>query len=237
MDIRRVYKSLNSIQQYLFPGQCLLCLDPAPSGHQLCVACIQDLPHNPCTCGRCGKPLPISVSLCGDCQKSPPPYDSIRTLYRYEPPVDRLIQQMKYNGKLHLARLFGAQLALAVPGWIRDTGRPDLVVPVPLHPSRLRQRGFNQSIEIARQATTLLGARLELDKVNRTRKTRPQTELPLEKRRTNIRGAFALDARLDGLSVVIVDDVITSGHTVGELAQALKQGGAERVDVWGIARA
>lgn len=236
MDIHRVYKSLINIQQYLFPGQCLLCLDPVPGGHQLCAPCISELPHNSCHCDRCGKPLPVSTSLCGECQKSPPPYDSIRTLYRYEPPIDRLIQQMKYNGKLHLARLLGEQLATAVPAWISQTGRPDLVVPVPLHSSRLRHRGFNQSIEIARQATRRLGIGLEIDGVERTRKTLPQTELPLEKRRTNIRGAFSLDTDVRDISIAIVDDVITSGHTVGELARVLKRGGASRVDVWGIAR-
>lgn len=237
MDMISVYERLINIQQFLFPGQCLLCRDPAPSGQMLCPPCTKELPRNSCTCHRCGKPLPVSLPLCGQCQEALPQFDSVHTLYRYESPIDRLVQQMKYNGKLHLTRLFGEQLRAAVPTWIRETRRPDLVVPVPLHRSRLCQRGFNQSIEISRQAARYLGTRLELDLVKRVRKTEPQAELPLKQRKRNVRGAFEVNIELDGSSVVIVDDVITSGHTVGELARVLKRAGADRVDVWGVARA
>lgn len=237
MDISKVYQRLQNIQQYLFPGQCLLCLDTAPSGQMLCSPCAEELPLNDCGCSRCGKPMPVAVAECGACQKSPPAFDSVHTLYRYQPPVDQLVQQMKYNHKLHLARLFGKQLRNAAPAWIRQSGKPDLIIPVPLHRSRLRQRGFNQSIEIARATAKILGIKLELDRIRRIRKTDPQTELPLKQRKQNVRGAFEVNGSLDGLSLVIVDDVITSGHTVGELARVLKRAGASKVGVWGIARA
>ena len=181
--------------------------------------------------------MPVAVAECGACQKSPPSFDYVQTLYRYQPPVDQLVQQLKYDGKLHLARLFGEKLREASAGWARETGKPDLIVPVPLHRSRLRKRGFNQSIEIARPTAKFIGVRLEIDAITRTRKTEPQTELPLERRRQNIRGAFQVDVSLKDLSIVIVDDVVTSGHTVNELANVLKQAGATRVGVWGIARA
>jgi ComF family protein len=161
----------------------------------------------------------------------------VHTLYRYQPPVDRLVQQMKYSGKLYLARMFGEHLRLASAAWIRQSGTPDLIIPVPLHRSRLRQRGFNQSIEIARATARMLGIRLEVDLVKRIRKTDAQSELPLMQRKQNVRGAFAAEKSLKDLSVIIVDDVITSGHTAGELARVLKRAGAKRVGVWGIARA
>ncbi len=233
----KVYQRLRDIQQYLFPGQCILCLDAAPSGCLLCAPCTDELPLNDRGCNRCGKPLPVSTPLCGECQKSPPAFDSVRTLYRYTTPVDHLIHQLKYDGKLHLARLFGEQLRAAAPGWVRKTGMPDLILPVPLHRSRMRKRGFNQSIEVARLAAKHLGIKLEYELVKRIRKTEPQTELPLKKRKRNVRGAFAVNGSLKGLSVVIVDDVITSGHTVGELARVLKVAGAKQIWVWGIARA
>lgn len=237
MDITKVYQRLQYIQQYLFPGQCLLCLGTAPSGQMLCSPCIEELPLNNCGCSRCGKPMPLAVTECGACQQSPPTFDAVHTLYRYQPPIDQLVQQMKYNGKLHLARLFGEQLKIIAPAWARQTGKPDLIIPVPLHRSRLRQRGFNQSIEIARATAGHLGIKLEIDRVKRIRQTDPQTGLPLRQRKQNVRGAFAVNGSLKDLSVVIVDDVVTSGHTVGELARVLKRAGAKRVGIWGIARA
>jgi len=181
--------------------------------------------------------MPVAVEECGACQKSQPAFDYVHTLYRYQPPIDQLVQQMKYNGKLHLARLFGEKLREASSAWIRETGKPDLIVPVPLHRSRMRKRGFNQSIEIARTTAKFIGVRLELDAIVRTRRTDPQTDLPLERRRQNIRGAFRVETSLKDLSIVVIDDVVTSGHTVNELARVLKQAGANRVGVWGIARA
>jgi len=237
MDIQKVYQRLKDIQHYLFPGQCLLCLDTTPHDQLICEHCIEELPRNDYGCRCCGKPMPVAVEKCGECQKSRPAFDFVRTLYRYQPPVDQLVQQLKYNGKLHLARLFGEKLREASAGWIRETEKPDLIVPVPLHRSRLRKRGFNQSIELARPTAKFIGVRLEIDSITRTRKTDPQTELSLAQRKQNIHGAFQAETSLKDLSVVIVDDVITSGHTVNELARTLKLAGAARVGVWGIARA
>lgn len=233
----QVYKRLKDIQGYLFPSQCILCLDATPNGQLLCTPCTDELPLNDYGCAHCGKPLAVAVKQCGECQKSPPSFDRIKTLYRYQQPVDRLIHELKYDGKLHLARLFAEQLRNAVPAWIRQNGKPDLIVPVPLHRNRIRKRGFNQSTEIARSAAKFLAVKLEQDLLKRTRETEPQTELPLKQRKKNVRGAFEVNGSVDGLSIVIVDDVITTGHTVNEVARILKQAGAVRVEVWGIARA
>lgn len=237
MDITKVYQRLRDIQEYLFPGQCILCLDTTPHDQLLCNPCSHELPKNDYGCRRCGKPLPVAVDACGECQKTPPAFDYVHTLYRYQPPVDQLVQHLKYNGKLHLARMFGEHLREAAGSWIRESGKPDLIVPVPLHRSRIRKRGFNQSIEIARASARFIGVRLEVDAIARTRKTSSQSELSLQQRKQNVRGAFTTSASLEGLSVVVVDDVITSGHTVNELAHTLKRAGAARVGVWGIARA
>jgi len=181
--------------------------------------------------------MPVSVELCGECEKTNPAFDSVHTLYRYQAPVDQLVQQMKYNGKLHLARYFGEKLREASAAWVRESGKPDLIVPVPLHRSKIRKRGFNQSIEIARACAKFLGVRMEIDSIQRIRKTESQTELPIDRRRLNIRGAFESRIPLQDLSIVVIDDVVTSGHTVNELSRTLKKAGAARVGVWGIARA
>jgi ComF family protein len=237
MDIQKVYQRLKDIQHFLLPGQCLLCLDTISHDQLLCECCAGELPRNDYGCRRCGKPMPVAVEECGECQKSSPAFDYVHTLYRYQPPVDQLVQQLKYNRKLYLARMFGEKLREASAGWIHETGKPDLIVPVPLHQNRLRKRGFNQSSEIARTMAKFLGVRLEVDAITRSRKTEPQTELPLQRRKQNIRGAFEVDTSLKDLSIVVIDDVITSGHTVNELARVLKRAGASRVGVWGIARA
>jgi predicted amidophosphoribosyltransferase len=179
MDIQKVYQRLKDIQHFLLPGQCLLCLDTISHDQLLCECCAGELPRNDYGCRRCGKPMPVAVEECGECQKSSPAFDYVHTLYRYQPPVDQLVQQLKYNRKLYLARMFGEELREASAGWIHETGKPDLIVPVPLHQNRLRK----------------------------------------------------------DLSIVVIDDVITSGHTVNELARVLKRAGASRVGVWGIARA
>ena len=233
----KVYERLINIQQYLFPGECLLCLDSAPSGQLLCPQCVAELPRNAVACSRCAKPLPTAAPVCGACQQHPPPLDFARTLYRYQSPVDRLIQQLKYDGRLYVARMLGERLRDAASEWLEQHGKPDLLLPVPLHRRRLRQRGFNQSIEITRLAARHHGIPLDYDSVWRIRKTDPQTELPLTKRKQNVRDAFEVRVRVKGLSVVLVDDVITSGHTVGELARILKRAGAREVGAWGIARA
>ncbi len=216
----------------LLPQECLLC--GALAGSQaLCAACHADLPALPHPgCPQCARPTPQGEH-CGACLKRPPAFDASHVAWRYAFPVDRLIQGLKYNGRLALAEVFADALAAALP----VDFSADLLLPVPLHPHKLGQRGFNQAHEIAQ----LLAARCDLplasDVVVRQRATVSQTTLPWPKRAANIRNAFLCRRDLQGLRVAILDDVLTSGATAHELAKTLKLHGAAHVSVLAVARA
>lgn len=232
-----VYDWKQLLQSLAFPAHCRLCTARTGGTGSLCPACSADLPWLESACQQCGCALPGGEQRlrCGTCQQQPPHFDATTALLRYRPPVDYLVQRLKFSGELAIAPLFSGLLATQLS--CRDTSLPDFMVPVPLHPSRLRERGFNQATEIAR----LLGRKLHLP-VNRrlckrTRKTDTQSLLPLKIRHWNVRNAFAVSGAIPARHVAIVDDVMTTGHTVNELARALKRAGARRVEVWVIARA
>lgn len=150
--------------------------------------------------------------------------------YRF--PADALIQACKYGGDLIAARALGELLADAVGG----EPAPDLIVPMPLHPNRLRERGFNQALEIARPVASRTGAPLSANACERVTDTPPQASLPWKEREKNIRGAFACAADLSGKRIALVDDVMTTGHTLNEAARILRRAGAARVECWVVAR-
>ncbi|MDH3319324.1 MAG: ComF family protein [Betaproteobacteria bacterium] len=213
-----------------FGGSCLLCRGAA--GGLLCAACDADLPRlvGP-LCPRCALASPAG-EVCGRCLAQPPAYDATVAALAYEFPADVLVQALKFRGELALAPLLGAQLAARLaPG-----GRVDCVLPVPLSRARLRSRGFNQALEIARHVAAAAGARLEPLLAARSRDTASQTDLPHAERSKNVRGAFRCDRALDGADVALVDDVMTTGATLDELAATLKRAGAGRVVNWVVAR-
>ncbi|WP_338055823.1 ComF family protein [Sulfurivermis fontis] len=153
----------------------------------------------------------------------------------YRPPLDWLIQGFKFNQRLPPGRLLGQLLAQHLAGQIITP--PELIVPVPLHPARLRERGYNQALELARPLARRFGIPLAHGLVRRVRATATQSLLPAGERRRNVRGAFALRRPLAARHVAIVDDVIATGSTVAELARVLRRAGAERIEVWAVARA
>ena len=156
--------------------------------------------------------------------------------FAYAFPVDHLIQLLKYRGQLAVGRVLGALLARSVQA-LGLHYEVDCVVPVPLHPGRHADRGFNQSAEIARRVARVLGRETCEGAVGRLRDTRPQVGLRPDQRRLNIAGAFVASARIRGRRVAVVDDVLTTGATVGAVAAALRQAGAISVDAWCVARA
>jgi ComF family protein len=208
---------------------CALC--GAVSGAEpVCAACIGGLPAAPAHCPRCALPAPGGLT-CGACLAAPPHFDGTVALWLYEFPCDRLVQALKYRARLGLASFFARQLAA------RALPPVDLVVPMPLHPERLAQRGFNQALEIARAFARRSGLPLEPRGARRIQNTVPQTDLPYEERARNIRGAFTCRLDLSGKSVAVVDDVMTTGATLNELARVLKRAGASRVQNLVVARA
>lgn len=221
----------------LFPPVCVLCGDPGVDGMDLCRPCRLDLPLQTHTCPHCGIALAaesVATAPCGSCQQRPPPYDRVLAPFRYASPLDHLIHRLKYHGRLEQARLLGDLMA----HWLElqlDT-LPDRVIPVPLHPARLRQRGFNQAVELARRVCHRLQLPLDTQSCHRQKATLPQSEMADARARArNIKGAFLVRGEIRG-TVAILDDVMTTGSTVGELAKCLRAAGATRIEVWACAR-
>ncbi len=228
---------LKSIQQWLFPGICLLCSERVATNNEFCDACEASLPRLYNGCEQCAVPLAAASATqhrCGTCQQHPPAFRRALAPFVYAAPIDRLIQDLKYQQRLATARLLGARLADYVAS--RDP-KIDIIVPVPLHAKRLRERGYNQSLEIARPVAEQLRLRLDYQSGQRTRATPPQTSLPPKARQRNVRNAFKVTGSFKGTRVAVLDDVMTTGHTVNAFAACLKKAGAKSIDVWVVARA
>jgi ComF family protein len=183
-------------------------------------------------------PLPPAAPAdapCGDCQRRPPAFDRCIAPLLYAGAVPYLVTELKFRKRLSHGRLLGALLGRGLRAVRGGVGGPDLILPVPLHPARLRERGFNQALEIARGPGRLLGLPLAAKACVRTRATAPQSALAGQARRRNLRGAFTVTGPLPEW-VAVVDDVVTTGATVEAVAQALKEAGARRVEVWAVAR-
>ena len=222
------------LQRFVLPWRCLLCGDAGEQGIDLCAACAAELPRNRSCCARCALPLATPAALCGECQRRAPPWDAAWAPFRYGWPLDRLESRYKFGADLAAGRGLSTL-------WRREPcliGLPQLLLTVPLHRSRLRQRGYNQALELARPLARSLDVPLRHDVLQRVRQTDAQTELDALDRRRNVRGAFALrtDIMLPA-HVAILDDVMTTGATLAECARLLRRAGVQRVDVWALARA
>lgn len=210
----RVDSCIDYLSGCLLPPRCVLC---GEAGQRPCL----DL------CDACERSLP---------RRTPAILEGCLAPFEYAYPVDRLVQALKYQGRLAVGRVLGSLIGAAV----LEHGlhlRVDVVLPVPLHPRRHAERTFNQSAEIGRRAARIAGCRYLEGAVMRVRDTRPQVGLDFDERHSNLRGAFECRADLRGRSVAIVDDVVTTGSTVREVARSLHSVGALRVDVWCVARA
>lgn len=217
--------------QSLLPQRCLLC--EVPSGGMLvCSACEGDLPYAPenrCPC--CAIPLP-QTEICGECLRDPPAFTSAQAVFDYAFPVDGLLSALKFGNRLELAPWFAQMLVTRL-----DCERlPDLIVPMPLHAERMKVRGFNQALEIARHVSRTLAIPLAALACTRTRATAAQVGLKREERRKNMRRAFACHASLAGKYVAVIDDVMTSGATARALATAIQGAGAADIQLWLVAR-
>ncbi|MGA0588234.1 ComF family protein [Dyella sp. KRB-257] len=225
---------LGAVGRWLLPPRCLLCGDPGHEDLDLCRDCAAELPRNASCCARCALPLPLPAALCGRCQRDPPPWEAAWAPFRYGWPLDRLEARFKFGRDLAAGR----SLVALWRGQSRPLALPEVVVPVPLHRARLRQRGYNQALELARPLARALGVPLRHDLLVRTRSTAAQSELDAPTRRRNVRGAFVLRAAVPLPShVAVLDDVMTTGATLAECARVLKRAGVVRVDVWALARA
>ncbi|OQS32737.1 ComF family protein [Chromobacterium haemolyticum] len=217
----------------IFNQPCLLCGD-CRADRGFCQDCRRQLPALPSAqCARCAEPLPVS-GLCGQCQRRPPAFDALYAPYLFDYPLAALIHAFKYGKQLQMGAALGGLLAdFALP----LSPKYHFVIPVPLAKERLAERGFNQSHELAKAFAATMASRLSAEVCWRKYNTPPQASLGRVERRKNLRHAFGVNCRCDGLSIAIVDDVATSGATLSALAEILKKQGAKRVDGWVLARA
>lgn len=233
--------------------QCLLCHTPIqPAAHHydnrndnqvsspyLCQPCLNDLPYLQYHCPQCGQPLTLPVhTVCGRCQKKTPYVDLSFSLFQYQAPVDHLIKQLKFHHALPIANFFGLLLATHIKQ--QNTPLPDCITPIPLHPKRLRQRGYNQALEMAKVTAQALNIPLHSDLLKRSKYTRPQTECNVKERKKNLRNSFICTKQMDRLpasyqKIAIIDDVITTGTTINEAARALKRTHNKTVFAWSCA--
>jgi ComF family protein len=255
------------IQWALLPPQCLLCRQRSDRSSDLCAACVGDLARNRHACARCAVPLPVAAAMCGACLKNQPPFDAAIAPFLYAHPLDLLLTRLKFGRSLAAGRVLAQIWTAALREALADStigALPDVLVPVPLHADRLRERGYNQALELSKVLAREFSIPLAAQMLTRTRATPAQANLDAKTRRTNLRGAFEYaenrDAGIDPKAqphavrsavqsdrslyssrppdhVAIIDDVMTTGATLRECARTLKRAGVGRVDVWALARA
>jgi ComF family protein len=232
MDASRLVRWFAAAGRLVLPPRCLICGDHGEQARELCRVCYASLPRNIACCGRCALPLPVAVAECARCQDEARPWADLWVPYEYGWPLDSLEGRFKFGGSLAAGRVLA-------DAWI-DAGPPpslpELILPIPLHVSRLRSRGYNQALELARPLGRRYGIPVAHDVVYRARRTAAQSELDAVARLGNVRGAFAVHRVPLQKHVAIVDDVMTTGATLVECTKVLLAAGVERVDVWALSR-
>lgn len=228
------------LQQLVLPTSCVACGSPGESMRlDLCASCAAELPINLQACRHCGIPLTShdahNADICGACLRRPPPYALSFCAYRYAYPIEHFVHALKYGHVLAQARVLGELLAEYLSQRRQDAW-PTYFMPVPLATARFRERGYNQALELGRFVERALNLPMRTDVLVRDRHTAAQVGLSRRERRKNLRGAFAV-LKLPSKHVAILDDVVTTGSTVNEVARTLRRAGAERVEVWAVARA
>lgn len=222
------------------PPACVLCGGTAKHPINLCDACRQGLPSLPYHCQRCGQFLAAPDTLdrlCGACLTAPPPFERLYALFPYTGAVIHLIQGLKFQGALAHGQALGELFVqVSRENWYQQEPLPDLIVPVPLHPKRMAERGFNQALEVARPIRRHLKIPIDYNGLCRTKHTRAQSGLTAAQRRQNIAHAFAAKRNYNGLTVALLDDVVTTGQTISACCHALKKAGAKNIHVWCCAR-
>lgn len=238
----RLRQALSASIDLFLPPACLLCsqpLPPASDPQSFCEACRSDLPSpGKSCCSRCAQPLNASASthICGTCLTRTPAFSRVHAACAYQGNTKEAIHHLKYRDQVILAQPLG-QLLLSTAETSISNFKPDAIIPVPLHSSRLRSRGYNQALEIARPLAHKLRVPLDSGLLQRTRKTRQQQGLSAIERRDNLRDAFALTKATTARKVLLVDDVMTTGETVRECCRVLCKGGISEVQVAVIGRA
>ena len=218
-----------AVREWLAPD-CALC-GARSERDVVCANCEGALPWLRSACDVCAAPLAHGIT-CGDCLRRKPPFDASIAVFEYRYPLDRLVLRFKSSGDFALGRWLSQRLAARVCGM----PRPDCIVAAPLARARLRQRGFNQSVEVARRVARRLRVPLAASAIEKIRDTPSQQGLSRRERRANLRGAFRCARSFAHMHVAVVDDVVTTGATAEAIARELRRAGAARITVWALAR-
>lgn len=219
------------------PAKCRFCassLSPEFSNIGACQLCIADLPWNSPCCSRCAEPLNVANALCARCQKKPPQFDQIVAPLKLITPVNQLVYGMKYHAQFSSVQFLAHILAGEIQA--RRQEKPDLLIPVPLYKRRLRKRGYNQSLLLAKKLSDALHIPLEADAVIRVKESKDLIGQTAAQRRKQLKGVFQARREFTGQNICVVDDVVTSTATANEMAKICKKAGATTVTVWACAR-
>ncbi|MHA7841239.1 MAG: double zinc ribbon domain-containing protein [Gammaproteobacteria bacterium] len=229
--------ALHRLQTFLLPSVCLLCNNATRQSLPLCHFCEKSLPFLPQGCRYCGLPLPESVTnpVCGQCLNLSHPYDNLHVIFNYVYPLPFLIAGLKFAQQWFNAPTLGTVMAYQLEKRYHNVFKPQAIIPMPLHKERLRQRGYNQSLELARPISKHLAIPLLKQATKRIKSTLPQTEVSLSKRLSNVKNAFVYPHRLPPY-IAVIDDVFTTGHTLRSFCAGLKAHGVKRIDAWICAR-
>ena len=223
---------ISQLFNWLLPQSCFLC--GGISDRTLCPACLADLPYQQIACNRCACALPQNgEERCQNCLRHPVVFDKAKTVFAYEYPVDKLIQAAKYNQNLAVLKILGQLMAQHIV----IEKFPDVLIPVPSHPKGLRSRGYNQALELTKIIAKHHNISYDYTACQCIKKKRKQSTLSDEERRKNVKGIFQIkQIKSHWQHVVLVDDVVTTGATVNELATIFLQAGIPQVEVWCCAR-
>ena len=233
---------LHALTSLFYPTLCAVCLEPVATGDHLCAACTDNAPRiKPPFCYTCSEPFEGEITdtfSCANCSHRRLYFASAVSVYRSRGIVRKLVHDFKYHGKIHLRRPIAAWLSEALDDPRLHGRRFDIVVPVPLHPARKRERGFNQAELLAEVLCGAADLKMHVA-LERIRYTTTQTAFDRTERMENLRGAFRLRRKSDvrGLRVLLIDDVLTTGSTLSECARVLKASGAISVHAATAARA
>lgn len=235
------FRPVERLLNVLAPCYCVLCGLPSKRALTLCQACEDEIPTNSPACPRCALPLHDAAPECGQCLRRPPAFATTLAPRLYTEPMSQFIKSLKFRGDLSLLPLLTELMAEAVASRLDQRRPPDALIPMPLHWLRRWRRGFNQAELLARSLARhprLRSACLSVDGglCHRRRATRPQHGLDAKSRRRNLRNAIECRSSIDGLSLAIIDDVMTTGASADALARVLLKAGAADVEVWCCAR-
>ena len=225
------------ISHWFLPYHCILCSEETNRNLDLCIECEESLPWLGNVCSYCAAPLYLSKhTVCGACLTKPLSFSKVCLFFSYTTIIKRMIIRLKFERCLFYAHLLGTLLAKHLERFYYQERLPQLIIPVPLHKKRLSERGYNQALELAKPIRKRFKIPIDFSSCLRLRNTAAQASLTADQRRSNVKNAFTVHKKIHAQHIALLDDVMTTGHTLIELSRILYHAGVKRIDVWCCAR-